>query len=209
MEYYSLNTEENVKPLSTMDKILSISQPLVLPIAIANFIVNGGWFYGIVLAIIAGGAILYPAKRIINAIKRRNIHKLNCFLDYQQELNENVGNNENMLLNGSRKTISQIKVQQDEEKLNSEQEICEDVVISEEELKGFEFNKEIDYFEQIVALRQEREYLASLNAMIQNDVIKEIDKRIEILEQEARQNGIDDLYLKREKIQENYTFPRK
>lgn len=80
---------------------------------------------------------------------------------------------------------------------------------SKEESNTAEFNTEIDYFEQIAALRQEREYLVSLNSMIQNDGIEEIDKRIEILEQEARQNGIDDLYLKREKIQENYTFPRK
>lgn len=114
MEVQARNAE--VKPLSMMDKILSVSQPLILPIAIANFINYGGWFYGIVLAILVEGAIVYPAKRIINAIKKRDIKKLNYFLDHQQELNDNVGDNENMLLNVSKKTISQIKAQQAEEK---------------------------------------------------------------------------------------------
>lgn len=53
-----------------LDKILTISQPLMLPIAIMNFVNNGGWFYGMLLAIIAEGAIYYPAKTIINAIKK-------------------------------------------------------------------------------------------------------------------------------------------
>ena len=56
------------KPLQMLDKILTISQPLMLPIAIMNFVNNGGWFYGMLLAIIAEGAIYYPAKTIINAI---------------------------------------------------------------------------------------------------------------------------------------------
>lgn len=104
-----------VKPLGKMDKILSISQPLLLPIAIANFINFGGWFYGIILCIMAETAIKFPAKRIINAIKKKDIEKLNYFLDHQQELNDNVENN-NMLLSVNKKTVNQIKAQQTEKK---------------------------------------------------------------------------------------------
>lgn len=75
------------KPLQMLDKILTISQPLMLPIAIMNFVNNGGWFYGMFLAIIVEGAIYYPAKTIINAIKKRDIKKLNYFLDHKEELN--------------------------------------------------------------------------------------------------------------------------
>ena len=74
------------KPLRMLDKILTISQPLMLPIAIMNFVNNGGWFYGMFLAIIVEGAIYYPAKTIINAIKKRDIKKLNYFLDHKEEL---------------------------------------------------------------------------------------------------------------------------
>ena len=64
------------KQLKAIDKILSITQPLILPLAIMNFVTYGGWFYAIMLAILVEGAIYYPARRIINAIKKRDIEKL-------------------------------------------------------------------------------------------------------------------------------------
>ncbi len=100
-----------VEPLNIIDKILSIFLPLLLPFAIANFINYGEWILGIILVIIAKGAIKYPAKSIINAIKERDIKKLNYFLDHQQELNNNIRN-----LIVSQKTDSQIKSKQTEEK---------------------------------------------------------------------------------------------
>lgn len=99
------------KPLQMLDKILTISQPLMLPIAIMNFVNNGGWFYVMLLAIIAGGAIYYPAKTIINAIKKRDIKKLNYFLDHKEELNENIEKSENIKLGVSKKAIKQIELQ--------------------------------------------------------------------------------------------------
>lgn len=104
------------KPLKTLDKILAISQPLVLPIAIMNFINNGGWFYGIMLAIIVEGAIYYPAKAIINAIKKRDIKKLNYFLDNKEELNESIEKSENMKLGVSKKAVKEIELQRSENK---------------------------------------------------------------------------------------------
>ncbi len=99
------------KPLKMQDKILTISQPLILPIAIMNFVNNGGWFYVMLLAIIAAGAIYYPAKTIINAIKKRDIKKLNYFLDHKEELNENIEKSENIKLGVSKKAIKQIELQ--------------------------------------------------------------------------------------------------
>lgn len=104
------------KPLETLDKILAISQPLVLPIAIMNFVNNGGWFYGITLAIIVEGAIYYPAKAIINAIKKRDIKKLNYFLDNKEELNESIEKSENMKLGVSKKAVKEIELQRSENK---------------------------------------------------------------------------------------------
>ena len=104
------------KPLKVFDKILAISQPLILPIAIINFVNNGGWFYGIILAVIAAGAIGYPAKVIINAIKKRDIKKLNYFLDNKEELNESVEKSENMKLGVSKKAVKEIELQRSENK---------------------------------------------------------------------------------------------
>ena len=104
------------KPLNTPDKILAISQPLVLPIAIMNFIHNGGWFYGIMLAIIVEGAIYYPAKAIINAIKKRDIKKLNYFLDNKEELNKSIEKSENMKLGISKKAVKEIELQRSKNK---------------------------------------------------------------------------------------------
>ena len=101
------------KPLKMLDKILTISQPLMLPIAIMNFVNNGGWFYGMLLVIIAEGAIYYPAKTIINAIKKRDIKKLNYFLDHKEELNEK---SENIKLGVSKKAIKQIELQRSRNK---------------------------------------------------------------------------------------------
>ena len=104
------------KPLQMVDKILTISQPLMLPISIMNFVNNGGWFYGMLLAIIVESAIYYPAKTIINAIKKRDIKKLNYFLDHKEELNENIEKSENIKLGVSKKAIKQIELQKSKNK---------------------------------------------------------------------------------------------
>ena len=105
-----------VKPLDIVNRALSITQPLLTPIAVVIFINNGGWFSAMLLGIFASEAILYPAWNIINVMKQRDIKKLNYFLDHQQELNDSVENNEKMLLNVSKKTVSKIKAQQNEGK---------------------------------------------------------------------------------------------
>lgn len=108
------------KPLQMVDKILTISQPLMLPIAVMNFVNNGGWFYGMLLVIIFESAIYYPAKTIINAIinaiKKRDIKKLNYFLDHKEELNENIEKSENIKLGVSKKAIKQIELQKSKNK---------------------------------------------------------------------------------------------
>ncbi len=114
MEMQARNAQ--LKSLKTMDIILSITQPFVLPIAIMNFLNHGGWFYGIILAILVEGAIYYPTKIIINAIKKRDIEKLNYFLNHKEELNEGIEKIENMKLSVSKKAIKQIELQKSENK---------------------------------------------------------------------------------------------
>lgn len=114
MEIQALNAK--VKPIETIEKILLILLPLSLPSAILNFIDYGGWFFGISLVIIIQVAIVYPAKHIINAAKKRDIKKLNYFLDNQQELNDNIEKNENVLQNVSKKAVDQIKSEQNQGK---------------------------------------------------------------------------------------------
>lgn len=104
------------KPIMALDRILAIMQPSVLPLAIVNFIHHGGWYYGILVAIIAGGAIYYPAKVIMNIIRKREIEKLNYFLDHKKELNENIEKSENMKLSVSKKAIKEIEFQKSENK---------------------------------------------------------------------------------------------
>ncbi len=104
------------KQLKAIDKILSITQPLILPLAIMNFVTYGGWFYAIMLAILVEGAIYYPARRIINAIKKRDIEKLNYFLDHKEELNESIEKSEKMKLGVSKKAVKQIELQKSENK---------------------------------------------------------------------------------------------
>ena len=81
-----------------------------------NFINNGGWFYGIMLAIIVEGAIYYPAKAIINVIKKRDIKKLNYFLDNKEELNKSIEKSENMKLGISKKAVKEIELQRSKNK---------------------------------------------------------------------------------------------
>ena len=56
---------------------------------------------------------IYARKKIINIIQKRDIRKLECFLNYKDKINETIEHNENMLLNVRKKTINQIKKQQD------------------------------------------------------------------------------------------------
>lgn len=105
--------QAHVKPILTIDKVLSITQPAILPLAISIFINNGGWLYGIVLAVVAIGAVKYPTQRIIHAIKERDIKKMNYFLEHKQELNDNFVDSKNMLLGVSKKAANEIKLQQE------------------------------------------------------------------------------------------------
>lgn len=114
MEYQARNAQP--KPLKTYDKIFAIIQPLILPIVIMHFVRYGGWGCGIILGIVAEQAIYYPAKVIINAIKKRDIKKLNYFLDNKEELNENIEISENMKLGVSKKAVKEIELQKSENK---------------------------------------------------------------------------------------------
>ena len=75
---------------NTINTSLAIVNPLVLPFAIMNFVNNGTFINGIVLALIAGGAIYYPTKAIKNAIKNRNMKELNINLENIEEVKDDA-----------------------------------------------------------------------------------------------------------------------
>ena len=106
----------HLKPLKQLDKIFAICLPLILLVAISNFINYGGWFNGIGLAIIAPSAIYYPAKAIKHAIKKRDLKKLRYFLDNKIELNENIEKSENMKLGVSKRAVKEIELQKSQNK---------------------------------------------------------------------------------------------
>lgn len=99
------------KLFNEKDKISAITELVVLPMAIVNFINYGGWFFVVLLVIVAIAAIEYPVKIIINEIKKRDIKKLKFFLEHKEELNANIEKSENIKLGVSKKTIKQIELQ--------------------------------------------------------------------------------------------------
>ena len=83
-----------------------------IPVLVLLIIAYGGWvrFTASSFSVICG---LYYSKKIIsNRIRNMDIAKLKLFLDNQQELNDNIGKNENVLLNVRKKAINQIKSEQ-------------------------------------------------------------------------------------------------
>lgn len=103
--------EAQPKELKMLDKIMSVTQPLILPISIINFMNNGGWFYAFLLGIILSGAIYYPIKVIKNVLQKKDIKKMNYFLNVKEELNENIEKSENLKLGISKKAAKEIELQ--------------------------------------------------------------------------------------------------
>lgn len=76
------------KPLTGMQKFLCFLQPIALPMSLYNTITsNGDKFRVIITAIIAFGAVYYPAKAINYNLKKRDVKKLGFFLENKDELN--------------------------------------------------------------------------------------------------------------------------
>ena len=104
------------KSLNATDETIAVAMPSLLFLFIGVFVSNGGWFYSIPIAFTTVGTIYYLAKPIKNAIKKRDIKKLNYFLDHKEELNENVEKSRNMKLGISKRVFKEIEVQKSENK---------------------------------------------------------------------------------------------
>lgn len=105
-----------LKPFKNSDKILTILNPLILPLSIIIFLDKGGIYYGILLACMIESTIYYLTKATINAIKKRDIKKLNYFLEHKEELNESIEKSQNMKLSISKRAFKEIEVQKSENK---------------------------------------------------------------------------------------------
>lgn len=106
----------HLKPLTLGDKILTVSQPLVFPIAIFNFIHYGGLYYAILLLIVGFGAFFYPAQTISYLLKKKELEKINYFLSNKNELNECIEKCENKEIGLSKEAVKQIEIQKKEKK---------------------------------------------------------------------------------------------
>ena len=105
-----------IKPLKNIDKVLSVINPLLLPLAIINLIKNGGWFNTTILIGIIDGTIRYPIRVIKNKLKKKDLRKLNYFLDHKKELNEKVEKIKDIKQGISKRAIKQIKSEHNKEK---------------------------------------------------------------------------------------------
>ena len=101
-----------LKSIDNWDKLIAIFQPLILPLAILNLIHYGGWFYIVILAIVATNAIYYPIKWIHYNKKAKDLEKLKIFLDNKTELNDIIKKNNNMLIGLSSKVKKEIELQE-------------------------------------------------------------------------------------------------
>ena len=101
-----------ITPISFSDKFFCFALSLALPILVLLLIVYGGWVCFTLFSLTVICELYYSKELISNIIKKMDIAKLNYFLDNQQKLNDNIGKNENVLLNVRKKAINQIKSEQ-------------------------------------------------------------------------------------------------
>lgn len=105
-----------LKPFTLVDNYLIIYSSLLLLLSIMCFLDKGGIVYGITLACTVASTIHYSLKTIKNAIKKRDIKKLNYFLEHKEELNESIEKSQNMKLSISKRAFKEIEVQKSENK---------------------------------------------------------------------------------------------
>ena len=104
-------------PFKPFEIIYAILNSTALPFAISNFVNNVRLGNGIVLTGVFIGTIETSRRVIIYAIEKRDIEKLNYFLDNKEELNKIVKlTSENMKLGVSKKAVSEIELQRSEKK---------------------------------------------------------------------------------------------
>lgn len=106
----------HLKPLTLGDKILTVSQPLVFPIAIFNFIHYGRLYNAIIALMVVVASICFPAQTISYLLKKKELEKINYFLSNKNELNECIEKCENKELGLSKEAVKQIEIQKKEKK---------------------------------------------------------------------------------------------
>ena len=106
-----------LKPLTLVDKILTVSQPLVfLPIVILKLIHYGGLYNAIIALMVVVTSLYFPAQTISYLLKKKELEKINYFLSNKNELNECIEKCENKELGLSKEAVKQIEIQKKEKK---------------------------------------------------------------------------------------------
>ena len=105
-----------LEPMRMSEKILTIFHSMVLPIAIVNFASNAGWLNGLILFVVAENAIFHQIKAINHTIKKRELEKLNYFLEHKEEINQTIELSESKRPGVSKKAGKQVDLQKSENK---------------------------------------------------------------------------------------------
>ncbi len=98
-----------VMPLSDNEKRLPLS-PWILILTVFNFINFGGLLYLIVMILSFGCTAAFIISHIIYKIRKDDIKRLKLFLNNKDMLNDNIKNNDDVLINTSKKMVKQIKL---------------------------------------------------------------------------------------------------
>ncbi len=110
--------DAKVKTPSIMNFILAVTQPLVLPLAISNFIQQPSGLTLGVLAIMIGSSILYPGTVINYLVNKHHLKKYNYYLDNKEDFSkENIKTN-NITYGVSKKATKELSKVKDSKPVN-------------------------------------------------------------------------------------------
>ena len=98
-----------VMPLSDNEKRLPLS-PWILILTVFNFINFGGLLYLIVMILSFGCTAAFIISHIIYKIRKDDIKRLKLFLNNKDMLNDNIKNNDDVLINTSKKMVDRKSV---------------------------------------------------------------------------------------------------
>lgn len=165
-----------IMPLSDDEKRLPLS-PWILILTVFNFINFGGLLYLIVMILSFGCTIAFIINHIIYNSRKNDIKRLKFFLNNKDMLNDSIKNNDDVLMNTSKKMVKQIKLRKCQEKEtfninNIDKYSLKDLIILRDNIQSvylscFKYNDVLDNgldeiqdssFEKSLTLRKNKNY---------------------------------------------------
>lgn len=165
-----------IMPLSDDEKRLPLS-PWILILTVFNFINFGGLLYLIVMILSFGCTIAFIINHIIYNSRKNDIKRLKFFLNNKDMLNDSIKNNDDVLMNTSKKMVKEIKLRKCQEKEtfninNIDKYSLKDLIILRDNIQSvylscFKYNDVLDNgldeiqdssFEKSLTLRKNKNY---------------------------------------------------